>query len=358
MLVKICVDHSLAQSVWDNIIRVNLKSKAMQIYPWVLSDEQKVFGRTSIELLLKTMMKRARQIEIDEHDEVLNFNMMQGLSNSDMNDIDSSHTHVDIDIGHVTFNIIDSLLGPHTPKFQWNITNTRFSGSSSFLGSSVDMSMGATYGLTARFFGDIVLEGNFFNSHISAHEPFVEPFALSVAIVKTVKDSYLSFEIKDSGKLAVDISASFLQTFASFIASINAMLSQKVDYAIIGEKDRHYGNDAGLSDSRALLEIGSSPSLIIYNDSGVDIDLSLSAAIVSTDFSFTEAIDFRDLEVKIKNNEITPISISWDKYSSSTSHVMFPTVQFLSTISQEVAYHTPAIPLHLCSYSQIFLTRK
>ena len=354
LLVRLCGDGTLARTLWEKIIRNNLKDKHDNLYPWVINDDHEIFRvPTSGEIIRNKISgtDNDRFAQFTSKSEKLSLLKQKVHTDSEdyLEDIDMSVTSFDIAAGTLQFNYLDTLLGPLLPRFQVSVSDIYFGGCISHLGIVPDLSFTSNYSLVSRLFGGITLESCFFNSAVSSHEPIIEPFSLEFGAVNVPTDeTEFSIHLKDTNKLKLIVSSALLETMSSAIFCI-------IDNKNTNEADRFEKIDFSLPTS--IDHESTLPSFIIINRCG--LDLTVQTYVTDLEEERTETSDPLN-SISAAYGRVTPVSIPWSTMYRSYSDNCFPEV-LISSKKTGGAHHFPTgspVPLHSLSVARLFLTQE
>ena len=244
MLVRLCADATLAKEIWLNIVRMNLSDPMMHLFPWVIADDQIIVGRQPAgetarnkvagkSTSSQTVYDIAATAAAGKEDSKAKRVVARRLSSAQMTPtgptIDMSYTKVNISMGPLQINYMDSLLGPKTPRMQLNVLDIFLFGSVLHRGVIPNFSFTSAYGLQSDLVGGFSVDSTFFNSKVGSHEPVVETYTIQLAAIKHPDGQFVTFDINDRGPLQCNISTAFLQTMATIFLSLDCLDSTVKD---------------------------------------------------------------------------------------------------------------------------------
>lgn len=231
LLVRVCEDANIAKLLWENVIRTNFNDPQLKIYPWYSNEDTAISSRHSLGEHAHEIIGKRKFGSTDPHYDSNDY-YISGVSQPSRENTalisDISRTEFDISLSTIQLNFIDALLGPKMPRYQLNIVTPTFQGCFSHDGLAPKMSFSSSPNLVANLKGSVSVESSFFNSHVGAHEPLIEPYTLLISILKNSTGS-IKIDFQDQGPLVFNISTTLMQTISAFVISLEEVTHIEFD---------------------------------------------------------------------------------------------------------------------------------
>lgn len=232
LLVRVCEDANIAKLLWENVIRTNFSDPQLKIYPWYSNEDTSIASRHSLYEHAREIIGKRKFGSTDPHYDPRDY-YITGVNrpSQEFSPVvcDISRTEFDLSLSTIQLNFIDVLLGPKMPRYQMNIVTPSFQGYFSHEGLAPPMSFSSSASFRADLKGKISMESSFFNSHVGAHEPLLEPYTLILSIIKSGSKGSMKVNFQDQGPLVFNVSTTLMQTISAFVISLEEVSPVEID---------------------------------------------------------------------------------------------------------------------------------
>lgn len=345
MLIRLCGDFKLARSVWENVIRPNIRSSESTpyAYPWIITDEEGIGGDVDFRALAEQFLSKP----------------MANLANVNVGKVPSelivcSYTKIRIEMSSVVINLVDNFLGPTVPRFQLKLNELSISGE--VLNEGIRPHWSAVSKDGVGVVGKLGLQSSFFNSLVQEHEPIIEPWELSCVVRKQETNGFLDCLIKGD-YLKVNLSTACLQTMASTLMNVFGVRSSADGHLLSAERRAHFPLPDELFDEAQISRISEASSVqtmrdhycLVKNLSGCPLGFTVSAPHVLNSGTeiFVKQESAKFITIPLLNASLRQSS---GIKGSAFAHLFVNT--YLDDDSISFVQHRP-VPLHVLALNSI-----
>jgi hypothetical protein len=215
MLIRLCGDLKLAHSVWDNVIRPNVRDAKdnPSVYVWTVTNEEEIGSHVDFGELASQFLSKPRS----------NLRSLETTANiTEL--VVCSYTKILVKMSAIAVNVVDNFLGPTVPRFQLEMSGLSVTGEA--LNEGIRPHWSSVSKDAVGVVCSLGVQSSFFNSIVQEHEPIVEPWTVTCVVRKEESNGFLDCLV-NGDVLNVSLSTSCLQTMASTVMNIMSAAADK-----------------------------------------------------------------------------------------------------------------------------------